>query len=300
MELYDLHTDTATKLYSERLSFTDPALAGGGAYLSAFSRITRVFAIFSASSLADDGAYQAFFPTRKRLLAELSAVPRELLVPILAVEDARLLAGKVERISALYSAGVRILTLLWRGCTCIGGAWDTNIGLTSFGKDALNVCIARGIIPDVSHASDTSLAEITEIAARRNFPILATHSNSRTVCRHRRNLEDWQFAAVRDLHGLVGLSLYPPHLSDSRISSVDDVIRHLDRFLTLGGEDTVAIGTDFDGIETTPEGLTDTDRLASLADAMRRRGYPEPLISKLFYKNAEKFFGKYLKRQELP
>lgn len=299
MKLFDLHTDTATRLYFEDLSFSAPSLSGGGSYLSCFSEIRRVFAVFSRPSLSDDEAYHAFFLIRKRLFAELATSSAAHLFPVLAVEDARLLAGHRERLSALYKAGVRILTLLWSGATCIGGAWDTDRGLTPFGKAVLSDCLSFGILPDVSHASDPAFLEIAAIADG-HLPLLATHSNSRAVYRHARNLTDSQFAVIRDSGGLVGLSLCPAHLTDAPNATTKDLLRHLDHYLSLGGEDTVALGTDFDGIETTPVDLAHTDDLYTLANAMTQLGYPESLIRKLFYKNAEDLFGKYMKRQEAP
>ena len=131
---------------------------------------------------------------------------------------------------------------------------------------------------------------------------MATHSNSHSVHPHPRNLNNAQFEAIRSAGGLVGLSLCPEHLTDNQASAYD-LIRHLDHYLSLGGEDTVALGTDFDGITSTPQGLTSTDDLLTLAEVMAKEGYADQIIRKFFYKNAENFFGKHkikiLKRQEM-
>lgn len=299
MRLFDLHADTPLKLYYEGRSFCDPTLQVSADSLDAFEHLGQVFALFCRPELSDDEAYTAFFAMRKRLFEELTPYMGKRFSPILAVEDARLLGGSPDRLAALAKAGVQILTLLWKGETVIGGAYDTEAGLSAFGKYALSDAFSLGIHPDASHASYRAFFDIAEHAAKRNRPFLATHSNSYSVCPHPRNLRDEQFAAVRDSGGLVGLCLCPKHLTEHGEATVSDVLRHLEHFLSLGGEDTVALGTDFDGIDKSPTGLERSSDLLYLSDTLTRHGYPAALINKLFCKNAEAFFGKYKTQQDV-
>ena len=190
MELFDLHVDTALRLYREGLSFTSPLLGASAHDGEVFARITRIYALFSHPTLSDDEAYRAFFPMRERLLSELASYKSPDFSLLLACEDARLLGGERHRLRVLRECGVRILTLTWRGATCIGGAYDTSVGLTPFGRTVLTDCYALGILPDLSHASDATFYEVAEAAAAEGRPLLATHSNARSVCRHPRNLTD--------------------------------------------------------------------------------------------------------------
>ncbi|MBQ2719398.1 MAG: membrane dipeptidase, partial [Clostridia bacterium] len=258
MQLFDLHVDTATRLYYGGMSFGAPTLGAGANGGESFSPLTRVYAIFSNDRLDDETAFSDFFRMRDRLMSELAPYLSKDFSAILAVEDARLLAGRRERLLLLYEAGVRILTLTWGGISCIGGAHDTSAGLTPFGRAILDDCWALGILPDVSHASHAVFREVAAAAAERGLPFLASHSNSYTVCPHTRNLTDREFCAIRDSGGVCGISLYPPHLSTAGVATSADVLRHLDRYLSLGGEDTVALGTDLDGIDTTPADLPNT------------------------------------------
>ena len=293
MRLFDLHADTPLKLYYEGRSFRDPTLQVSADALGSFEHLGQVFACFCRPELSADEAYADFFKMQKRLIEELTPYTGDRLHPILAVEDARLIGKSPDRLAALAEAGVQILTLLWRGETVIGGAYDTDVGLSAFGRCALSDALSLGIHPDASHASYRSFFDIAECAARHGRPFLATHSNSHSVCPHPRNLRDEQFIAVREAGGLVGLCLYPKHLTERNEATVYDVLRHLEHFLSLGGEDTVALGTDFDGIEKTPLGIQKSSDLLYLSETLAKHGYPAALIQKLFCNNAEAFFGKY-------
>ncbi len=298
MKLFDLHVDTAIRLYFEGLPFTSPTLGVSAADSKVFERITRVYALFSRPWLSDDEAYLTFFPLRKHLLSQLSSYRSPDFSVLLSVEDARLLANDRSRLPILHRHGVRILTLTWSGTTCIGGAYDTADGLTPFGREILSDCFSHGILPDVSHASDATFCEVAEASIDRGHPLLATHSNSRAVCPHTRNLSDDQFLALLHSGGLCGLSLCPRHLTPKSTATSADLLRHLEHYFSLGGENAVAIGTDLDGIDATPADLTNTRDLLTLANEMARLNYKDTLIRKFFYKNAEAFFGKYLIRQE--
>ena len=300
MRLFDLHADTASRLFYENLTFSDPALQLSADDLTVWDSITQVFACFSSPHLTDEEAFAAFRGMRATLLSELWRGADRRLTPIIAVEDARILAGKPDRLPLLAAADVRILTLLWRGVTCIGGAYDTKEGLSSFGRETVKQCFSLDILPDVSHASVASFYDVAALSAVHGLPLLATHSNSYSVCPHLRNLTDTQFKDIVASDGLVGLSLYPPHLSVRPTAAVADILRHIERWLSLGGEDHIALGTDLDGIDSTPDGIKRGRDLRHLAEEMKRIGYPVSFIQKLFYKNADAFFGKYMKRQVVP
>ena len=298
MKLFDLHVDTALRLYLDGLPFDSPVLGVSAADNAAFERLTRIYALFCPPSLTDDEAYRTFFPMRERLIEALAPYRSPGFSLLLSVEDGRLLGGKRHRLPILYRYGIRVLTLTWRGTTCVGGAYDTREGLTSFGRTILSDCFSLGIFPDLSHASEAVFSEVCEASLNRGLPLLATHSNSRSVCPHSRNLTDTQIISLIASGGLCGLSLCPWHLTETTTCTSADLLRHLEHYLSLGGENSVAIGSDLDGIERTPADLTNTRDLLGLADAMARSGYSEELIKRVFYKNAETFFGKYLIRQE--
>ena len=296
MKLIDLHCDTPYRIYRDKLSFENENLQVSAQRLFAFEEVRQVCAIWCDKALSDQEAYASFWNVRR---AFLEAIDQSHLPPrfsyCLAVEDARLLCGDIERLELLYGAGVRFLTLLWHGSTLIGGACDTDDPLMPFGHQVVRRCFELGMTPDVSHASRRVIEEVAELAAIAGKPFVATHSNSYSVTPHRRNLTDWHFNLIKSSGGIVGISMAPRHLSSNEHCGIADIIAHIEHFYSIGGEDTLCLGCDFDGIEATPAGLEAIDRLPRLAAEMTRLGYSDDQIEKLFYKNAKRYFDNYVK-----
>ena len=186
-----------------------------------------------------------------------------------------------------------MLTLNWYGETCIGGAHDTNIGLSDFGISVVKKCFDLGVIPDISHSSFKGAKMTLELAQEYQKPILATHSDSHCVNPHTRNLTYEDFIQISKLSGLVGINLCPEHLSLSGTPSVVDVIRHIEHYLSLNGENTVAMGTDLDGTDL-PDGFEGIQDIYKIADEMQKLNYSNELIEKIMYRNAFEFFKRNL------
>ena len=316
LRFFDLHCDTITELYYGNKSFYENDLHISLKKIEEYERYGQIFAIFSHSSLSDEDGYLAFLKISdffRRLTEQYSdqilpsqnygdlslAWKNGKAAAFLAVEDARILSGKIDRLKEIYKRGVRFLTLLWSGETCIGGSWNTSVGLTDFGKKAVLECFRLGIVPDVSHASLSSAEDIISIAEELQRPIIATHSDSYSVYPHGRNLSDQHFESIRRLGGLVGINLYKHHLSDDRADPADaeTVFRHIEHYLSIGGEDIVSFGCDFDGAEF-PDIFKDLTSVAILAEIMLRHNYSERLVHKIFSQNAEAFIRRTLPAQQ--
>ena len=291
MNLIDLHCDTAYRIHQNKLTFEDDRLQVSSRRLHAFDAITQVFAIWCDKNLSDQEAYADFWNIRRAFLEALdhAHLPPQFSYK-LAVEDARLLCGDIERLDLLHGAGVRFLTLMWHGSTLIGGACDTDDPLMPFGHQVVRRCFELGIVPDVSHASRRSIEEVAEIAHTYNKPFVATHSNAYAITPHYRNLTDRHFQLIKDSGGIVGISMAPRHLSSKERCSIADVLSHIEHFYAIGGEDCLCLGCDYDGIDASPAGLEAVDRLPRLAAEMARVGYSELQINKLFFENADRFF----------
>lgn len=183
---------------------------------------------------------------------------------VLAVEGAKSVNSK-EDVRRLYERGVRLLTLTWNENNKLAGAaLDEDEGLAAFGYEAVAECEKFGITVDLSHVGEKSFYDVLSAAKR---PVAVTHSNAFSVCENKRNLKDEQFAALIANGGVAGINFYPPFLSEGR-ASLDSVLRHIDRFLELGGEDNVGLGTDFDGIDSLPEGVGGNECLYTLAERL--------------------------------
>ena len=311
MKYADMHCDTLTELYLGRYNIDDAPLHISLADAENMKPYIQTGAVWTDKALTDDEAYDRFFKTvnhiRKdpaitggrlclcRTKAELDyATKKGIPSIILAVEGARLIGGDISRLSEILNEGVRLITLQWSLSDCIGGAWDTDNGLTDFGKELLIEMAKHGIAADISHASDRCAAEILDMAEQYHSPVCASHSNSRSVCSHRRNLTDELFTRVKAAGGVVGISMAPEHLSDSGIADIDDIRRHIYHYLDADGEDTVCMGCDFDGITTTPKGIGNIKNIENLRDRLSEDGLSDTTLDKLFFGNAYRFIRSIL------
>ena len=133
-----------------------------------------------------------------------------------------------------------------------------------------------------------------DMAEEAGKTIMASHSNSYSVCPHNRNLRDYQFERIKTLGGVVGISLCNLHLNGKEHASIDDVIKHIEHYMALGGENSVALGCDFDGTDYLPDGLKTVKDMPNLADRLAKLNYSELQIDKIFYLNAKNFIEKNL------
>lgn len=301
MDVIDFHCDTLTEIEKRGGGVNDPTLHITPQKAEAFDRYVQIGAVWTDVALTDDEAWERFFRVVDLygsldgafpITTPSEATDRKRAV-ILAVEGARLLSCDISRLDALYRRGVRILTLGWAGSDCVCGSWDTDDGLTPFGKEVVERCFELGIAPDLSHASRKTSAQTIALAKAAKKPVIASHSCSYSVCPHGRNLTDAEFCEIVSLGGIVGVSLYPPHVAGDR-ATLGDVVRHFAHYISLGGENALVLGCDFDGIETTPEGLCDVGDLPRLYDTLAEC-FGEATAKRIFFENANRFISKNLK-----
>ena len=293
MKYFDLHCDTILEAYERGTSIIP---AGNGLQISLekaekFEKYTQVLGIFSTPDLGEEGDYQRCLKIIESVKAEKASYPANFSC-ILAVEGANLLAGKLDRVDKLRGDGVRIMTLVWGGSTCIGGAHNDGGGFTEFGREAARRCFEVGIVPDMSHASDKLFWECAELSKKSGKPIIATHSNSRAVCDHTRNLTDEMFGSIRDDGGVVGISMVRGHLKKNGGSlpcGIPEIISHIEHYFSIGGEDTVAFGCDFDGTDVLPDGITGVSDIDKIAEELAKLNYTQTQIDKIYWRNAQNF-----------
>jgi membrane dipeptidase len=168
------------------------------------------------------------------------------------------------------------MTLTWNRVNAIGrGAEHPGPdGLTPFGLKVIAEMERLGMIVDASHLCDQALDELLAVAQR---PVVASHSNSREVLGHRRNLTDAQAARIAATGGLIGVTFAGVFVdSDPAKVSVARVIDHIDRLVSAAGAEHVGLGTDFDGF-TAKYGLVmpDCSHLPELTAGLLERGYAE-------------------------
>ncbi len=303
--VFDLHCDTAYEMHRRGERLTDNTLAVSLSSARALSHYIQVLAIWTDARLSDEEGWAAFWQIRSHLMADpafadgtaclVTALPEQSdTTPLffLAVEDARILGGDLSRVDALYEAGVRILTPLWGGVTCMGGSHDTSEGLSPFGKEALRRAIELGMIVDLSHASVRAATEIQELAQIYKRPVIASHSNAYTICPVSRNLRDEQIRELIACNGLIGLNFHAPFLAPEH-ASADTLLSHIDHFLSLGAEHQLALGGDLDG-SVPPDSLSSIAAMPALYELLLKHNYKELLVQDIFYGNALRFARTYI------
>lgn len=210
---------------------------------------------------------------------------------ILAVEGGAVLGGELEMLDVLRNAGVRSMTLTWNGENEIAGGTDSDAGLTEFGREAIALMERYGIAVDVSHLNDRSFYDVFDAARK---PVIATHSCSRRICGHRRNLTDEMFQMIAQRGGLVGLNYARDFIAgENEEADLEAMARHIEHFLYLGGENVLALGSDYDGAVMHPC----IDRPHKQKDLYRRltqNGISAEQADKIFYLNAYHYFDRLM------
>ncbi len=204
------------------------------------------------------------------------------------VENARFFALDPSYVDTAAQSGVIMASLSWNAAGPLASGHDTAEGLSSAGRAALARMVRAGMTIDVSHLNDRCFSEV---AAATDTPLVASHSNSRSVCGHPRNLTDAQFREIVDRGGLVGLNFATIFISDDARPTFDDLSRHIDRFLERGGEDALALGSDFDGCDT-PEFIRSASDMPSFQELLNSR-FGMEITAKLCGENALRFFSNH-------
>lgn len=187
--------------------------------------------------------------------------------------------GKLEE---LYKIGFRMTTLTWNEKNVLAGSHKTGGGLTDLGKEYVREAQRLGMTVDVSHISDEAFWDIMEIT---QAPVVASHSNSRTVFQVSRNLTDDMFRAICQTGGTAGLNLYGDFLGQK--ASLEDACNHVLHFLELDPEGLhISLGGDLDGCDILPEGFGGVQDYPKLAGALLRRGVSDTLVRNIFWNNA--------------
>lgn len=216
-----------------------------------------------------------------------------LLSAFLTVEEGGILEGDLKRLDALYEKGVRLITLTWNYENCIGFPNSRpeyqNLGLKPFGLDVIARMDELGMIIDVSHLSDGGFADVCHYGKR---PFLASHSNSRSILNHPRNLTDSMIRQIAEHSGLIGLNFGGEFLQENGESTVEAMVHHIRHIQNIGGKEILAIGTDFDGVEGKMEisGCQDMPRFVRELECF---GLHTTEIEGICYENAEKFLKRY-------
>ena len=143
----------------------------------------------------------------------------------LTIENGSAIAGDLKRVKLLADDGVRAITLVWNGENELGSGHTTDHGLSDFGKVAVGELENQGIIVDISHLNDSGFDDLLKVAKK---PFMATHSNARAVCSHKRNLTDEMIKEMVHRDCLIGLNYFIKFIKDDgNVKDLDDLYRHV-------------------------------------------------------------------------
>ena len=235
----------------------------------------RVVAVASASQLRD--------------VLENSGEPH--VAAVHTIENARMFAADLGLVERYAADGLLMASISWNAAGPLASGHDTYEHVSELGARAIAEMERNRVVLDVSHLNDECFDDVCRLSTR---PFVASHSNSRAVCGHRRNLTDRQFAEIRERGGVVGLNYCDKFLSNEVLEghaadvSFDEVATHIEHWLDLGGEDVVALGGDLDGA-TVPSLLDGADKMPAFQGLLEHR-FGSTITRKLCYANALAFF----------
>lgn len=201
---------------------------------------------------------------------------------ILTLEGTASIGFDPELLGDLWNIGFRISSLGWNEKNPLTGSHVTGGGLTDRGIAYVRAAQSLGMLIDVSHISDEGFWDIMKIT---QAPIIATHSNSRMVWDHSRNLTDDMFRAIVETGGLAGYNTCAEFTGE--IPTLDTMCDHIFHFLELDPSGKhIALGGDLDGVDKMPAGFEGVQSWPVLADRLLGRGLDEQTIWDIFWNNA--------------
>ena len=227
---------------------------------------------------------------------------------MLTLEEGEVVEGNPAYLRDFYRLGVRMIALTWNfenqiGCpnlTKKDGKADWTLrndkGLTEFGIEMVREMERLGMIVDVSHLSDGGFWDIIRYTKK---PFVASHSNAASVQNICRNLTDEMIRALAERGGVSGLNYCPRFVMDETGETTSDemlerLAAHIRHMADVGGVEVCALGSDFDGISGNIA-LPDASYVQKLFDALKKKGFHESEIEKVFCKNVLRVYQEVLR-----
>lgn len=315
MFICDCHCDTLTELYNKNASLYEneqhfdikrQIALGGGLQFCAIYVPTEVFRYQGGlrytlclldkynqeiKKLHENG----IDVLQVRTAEDAGNVLKHKAATLLAIEEGGAIDGSLEALRCLYELGVRAMTLTWSNRNDIADGINeeaTGSGLTLFGKQVVAEMNRLGMLVDVSHISTAGFWSVIETSTK---PIIATHSNAKSLCSHPRNLNDEQIKALAQNGGLAGITFAGQFLEeDWRNACIESVYKHIDCMLNLiGNDDHIGFGSDFDGISHPPYNIQGVQDYKPLIEYLSKY-YSDETINKITHQNVINLLQKVL------
>lgn len=201
---------------------------------------------------------------------------------VLTLEGTAGIGYDPELLEDLYKIGFRITSLGWNEKNPLTGSHITGGGLSDQGIAYVKEAQRLGMIIDVSHISDEGFWDIMKMT---EAPVIATHSNSRTVCGHSRNLTDDMFKAIAETGGVAGFNQCDAFVGEN--PTLETACWHFLHFLELDPSGKhIALGGDLDGCDKLPRGFDGVQSYPALAQCLLEHGLTEEMVMDIFWNNA--------------
>ncbi|KIL45115.1 dipeptidase [Jeotgalibacillus soli] len=314
MKIIDAHCDALSKLIrDDTLSFHVPnnKMESQFEYMKKANMAAQIFAVFVPPDLPSNQRFNTALKMIEKF--HYDVVKKDTLIPILngkdlekvcgektqirggilSLEGADALEGNLLYMNTLYRLGMRALGFTWNFRNeAADGVEEPNAGgLSVFGMQVLIEANKLGIMLDVSHLSEKGFWNVAENS---KDPFIASHSNCQQIYHHKRNLSNEQLQAIFKKGGVVGLTFVPSFITDEKKVNVTHFLKHVDHVLTLGGENHLAFGSDFDGVSYTMEDLINGESYIILIEALLKQ-YKEEQVKKWMHENWLRVFSAVLK-----
>lgn len=279
----------------------------GGAFFAAYVAARYVEGNHSANralQMIDSVRYDivARYPNDFMLATSVKDIEeahrRGKIAALIGIEGGHAIEDSLRLLRDYYDLGVRYMTLThtntnnWADSSgdISNPAVKHHDGLTDFGKDVVREMNRLGMMVDISHVADKTFWDALAVS---RAPIFASHSSARALTNVPRNMTDEMIAALAKKGGVVDVNFNCGFISQKSAdaearkenpprATLADVVAHIDHIRQVAGIDAVGIGSDFDGIECTPEGLDDVSKFPNLTRALLEKGYTAEDIRKIY------------------
>lgn len=203
---------------------------------------------------------------------------------MLGIENGYAIGKDISNVERFRKRGVVYMTLCHNGNNDICGSArynDENLGVSAFGEQVIREMNRVGMMVDLSHAGVQTFYDTLDISQK---PVVCSHSSSRALCDHPRNLYDEQLKAIARKGGVVQVCIYDGFLRKEGGASIVDIIEHLHHMVNVMGIEHVGIGTDFDG-DGGVKGCYDSSELINLTRRLLQERYSEKDIRLIWGEN---------------
>ena len=303
--VFDFHCDTALVLLGEDMNSAGKLRKNTGHIdlerASALPGYAQCFACFTTPFMEERGvspivAFERELTTIQREVFEnadkiaIAYTPEEIeenrakgmMSAILTLEGTAGIDYNPDILEDLYDIGFRVVSLGWNEKNPLTGSHVTGGGLTDLGRAFVKEAQRVGMLVDVSHISDEGFWDVMKVT---QAPIIATHSNSRSVFNNSRNLTDDMFRAIAETGGVAGYNVCDEFTGEK--PTLDHMCDHILHFMELAPSGKhVALGGDLDGITYMPEGFEGVQSWPVLAQKLLQRGLDEKAVMDIYWNNA--------------